>query len=295
MPTYTADWIVPIAGPPLRGGWVSTRGGVVAGLGPGAPPPASDHVVACGAVAILPALVNAHTHLELSWLRGRVPPARSFVDWVSAMMRVRLGAPDAGDTSAHRAAMAAAADEMRASGTGLVGDISNSLAGVDLLADALHAGVVFHELVGFRTPDPSGVVDRALARTAAVRGRPGWRVALAPHAPYSVSPGLFRAIAAAQSDGPLAVHVAEGADEVDLVTSGAGRWPELLRAMGAWDDTWVVPGCSPVEYLDRLGVWTPRTLAVHAVHASTATSAPASRPCRRSSTRVSGSRWARTV
>ncbi len=269
MPTYTADWIVPIAEPPLAGGWIATRDGVILASGRGAPPPAADPVVACGAVAILPALVNAHTHLELSWLRGRVPPAGSFVDWVSAMMRVRLGAPDAADTRNHRAAMAAAAAEMRASGTGLVGDVSNSLEGTDLVADVFDAGVVFHELLGFRTPDPAGLVVRAMDRVAALPSRPGWRVALAPHAPYSVSPELFAAIAAAAPpDAPIAVHVAEGAEERDLMATGTGRWRDLLQAMGVWDEAWPVPGCSPVTYLDRLGLWSPRALAVHAVQAS---------------------------
>ena len=86
-----------------------------------------------GDAVIMPALVNAHTHLELSWLRGRTRPASSFLGWVSGMMRERLQSADGRDDAYVRAAMALALDEMKASGTGLVGDISNSLAHLDLL------------------------------------------------------------------------------------------------------------------------------------------------------------------
>ncbi len=79
-----------------------------------------------GAYAVLPALVNAHVHLELSWLRGVVPRAERFTDWVPAMLQRRLtDAP--GERGRRSAAVDAAIAEMRASGTGLVGDISNSL------------------------------------------------------------------------------------------------------------------------------------------------------------------------
>jgi cytosine/adenosine deaminase-related metal-dependent hydrolase len=98
----------------------------------------------------------------------------------------------------------------------------------------------------------------------------GWRIALAPHAPYSVSPALFGAIRAAAGDGPTAVHVAESGDEVEFVATGGGRWRDVLRGMGAWSDTWAAPGCGPVEYLDRLGFWQAGTLAVHAVQAGPA-------------------------
>ena len=69
----------------------------------------------------MPALVNAHTHLELSWLRGRCRPASTFLGWVSGMMRERLQSADGRDDGFVRAAMAAALEEMTISGTGLVG------------------------------------------------------------------------------------------------------------------------------------------------------------------------------
>ncbi len=239
--------------------------GWITGVGPAEtlPPGPVDDL---GHVAVLPGLVNAHTHLELSWLRDRVAPAGNFVDWIEAMMRVRKTAPDAGDAGAQRAAMAVAAAEMKASGTGVVGDITNSLAGLDVLAEAGLSGRAWYELLGFNA-DAEALVAEARAKVSSTAVPAGWQVSLAPHAPYTVSPALFTAIRKAVGTGVTSLHVSEGLDEVTFVATGGGRWRDILMAMGVWDARWQAPGCSPVAYLDRLGFWTPGTLAVHAVQA----------------------------
>ena len=275
MPIYRAAWIVPIVGPPVRHGWVATHAGRLIAVGrdgeaaPG--PVASDAVIDLGEVAVLPALVNAHTHLELSWLRNRVPPARGFISWVSSMMRERMQASDQRDEHVVRKAMGAALAEMKATGTAVVGDISNTLANLDLLGPSGLAGVVFHELIKFRATDPEEVVTDAERRIEMATVGADWRLALAPHAPYSVSPGVFAALRDRRrtaDDTHTSVHVSESADEVEFIDRGSGGWQDLLKRLGAWDSEWRTPNCSPIEYLDRLGFWDDRTLAVHAVKAS---------------------------
>ena len=275
MPTFRAAWILPITGPPIRHGWVTTAGGCIVAVGDARERPpvegGNDGGIDLGDVAVLPALVNAHTHIELSWLRGRVPPARGFLPWVTAMMRERLQASDGRDETVVRAAMAAALVEMKASGTGLVGDISNSLDHLDLLVPSGLAGVVFHELIKFRATDPGGFVREAEQRIGAVQVGSGWRVELAPHAPYSVSPAVFAALRDARATSHamrMSVHVSESRDEVEFIQRGSGGWPDLLKRIGAWDPEWRAPQCSPIEYLDRLRFWDGRTLAVHAAQAS---------------------------
>lgn len=271
MLTFRADWIVPVAGPPLSRGTVSVRDGHVVAVGPDALTSARD-VVDLGAVAVMPGLVNAHTHLELSWMRGRVAPAGSFTDWVLAMLAERgLGQAAADAAERCRDGVRVALADMRAAGTVAVGDVSNDLAHLDQLGDSGLSGVVFHEVLGFRGADAPAIMDRAKRRTAAPNAPHGWRVAIVPHAPYSVSPALFQEILrvrGAAAAAPLAVHVAEGGEEVELMATGAGRWRDLLSGMDAWDSTWDPPGCSPVAYLDRLGFWQRGTLAVHAVRAT---------------------------
>jgi aminodeoxyfutalosine deaminase len=266
MPVYRAAWVLPIVSPPLRNGWVQTQGGRVVSCGSDDTAPAGA-VHDLGASAVMPALVNAHTHLELSWLRDRIAPASNFVDWIEAMMRVRKSAAEASDEGVHRAAMAVAAAEMRAAGTGLVGDISNSLAGLDVVAAAGLGGVVFYELLGFNA-DAARLVSDARRRLETLVLPPGWRAAIAPHAPYTVSPALFAAIREAAGAEVTSLHVAEGVDEVTFVATGIGRWRDILVGMRMWDESWRAPGRSPVAYLDGLGFWREGTLAVHAVQAS---------------------------
>ncbi|MCU0249128.1 MAG: amidohydrolase family protein [Vicinamibacterales bacterium] len=276
MQVYRASWVLPVSAPPIRNGWVALDGGLVAGVGGAMDSP---QTVGCGAAeridlgeaVIMPALVNAHTHLELSWLRGRTRPASSFLGWVSGMMRERLQSADGRDDAYVRAAMALALDEMKASGTGLVGDISNSLAHLDVLQASGLEGIVFHEVIKFRATDPEEFVDESCRRIEATAIEAGWRLALAPHAPYSVAPSVYRALAGARPrlrEARMSVHVAESAEEVEFIGRGSGGWPDLLKRLGAWDPDWRAPQCSPIEYLERLGFWDERTLAVHAVQAS---------------------------
>ena len=88
MTVFSAEWVLPIVRPPIRQGYVSIAGGQVVAVGQGV----SDGVN-LGRVALLPALVNAHTHLELSYLRQQVPPGASFVDWVRSTPGGRSVAP----------------------------------------------------------------------------------------------------------------------------------------------------------------------------------------------------------
>ena len=84
MQQFRAKWVLPIAQRPIENGWVSVADGRVAAVGAGRAewPDETD----LGDVALLPAFVNAHTHLELSWLEGRVPPAASMPAWIRAQL-----------------------------------------------------------------------------------------------------------------------------------------------------------------------------------------------------------------
>jgi cytosine/adenosine deaminase-related metal-dependent hydrolase len=265
--SFRADWVLPISDEPIRGGWVEVADGRITAVGEGARPDATD----VGRAAILPALVNAHTHLELSYLRGVVPPAERFLDWIRPLMAARRAMTDPSDPRILDAA-GRALDEARASGTGLFGEVSNTLVTVPLLRARGAAAQVFYELLGFNEPDPAGRVWDARTR---MEEQPGssdaLRMSLAPHAPYSVSPGLFAAIRAeldAAFDRVSSVHLGESAEELEFIRKGTGPWRDLLQEMGAWTDEWAPHGGSPVEYLADLGFLDRRVLTVHGVQFS---------------------------
>jgi len=261
-----AAWVCPIAAPPRADGWVHVVDGRIAAVGDGHEAPPAGRVLDLGSVALLPGLVNAHTHLELSWLRGRVPPSPDFLDWVGRLMALRRSFERA-DDAAVMARVEDAVAEMRASGTVAVGDVANALVTPRVLAKAGLPAVVFHELIGFGVTDGRRVVEEAVARHAPLASAEV-RIVPAPHAPFSVSEALFLAIreAVVGSPHPLtSVHVGESAAEVELLRSGAGPWRDRLIALGAWRDDWRAPGCGPADYLCDLGVIADGTLVVHGV------------------------------
>ena len=263
MRVYTAEWVLPMTGEPIHRGTIAIDSGLVVGVDDRAPADAVD----LGSVAILPALVNAHTHLELSYLRGQVPPTEKFLDWIRTIMATRRQYPDASDRRIVDAARAAIA-EARASGTGLVGDVSNTLVTTRLLRDAAMPAQVFYELLRFNASDPESMTREARANADAAAGNGSVRVSLAAHAPYSVSPALFAAIRAdldAHAGEVTSVHLGESPEEIEFIKRGTGPWRALLEELGVWTDQWEPPGTSPVEYLEQLGFLDRRVLAVHGV------------------------------
>jgi cytosine/adenosine deaminase-related metal-dependent hydrolase len=266
MLTFRAQWIVPIAGDPIRNGFVTVDGNLriqeISTTG-------SEHAPWLGRVAVLPALVNAHTHIELSFLQGRVPAAATFNDWVTTLMSVRRASAADPFASPILDAARHAIEQAKATGTGLVGDVSNSLATVPLLREARLSAHVFHELTGFNLPDvPGRIAEARKAVDAARAGAGDVRIGLAPHAPYSVSPELFKAIRSDVDAHPhpvTTVHLGESTQEVQFLRDGTGPARAMLERLGVWTDAWRPPGGSPVEYLADLGFLDARTLVVHGV------------------------------
>lgn len=268
MPQYRAAWILPISQPPIRDGWVRVERGRVVALGPHRRGERTvPDEIDLGAVAMMPGLVNGHTHLELSWMRGRIAGTDRFPDWVRSLIAIRRGRNEATDPEA-QSAIRESIGEARRCGTALVGDISNSLASAIPLAKSDLAAVVFRELIGFKSENVTALAEAASRELGALPKTGMIRYALAPHAPYSVSPLLFQAIRSAlrrEPFTPCSVHLGESVEEVEFLQSGEGAWRQTLEDLGAWDPSWVAPKCDPVEYLDRMGFVDDRLVAVHGV------------------------------
>ena len=271
MIRYHSSWIVPIEGEPIRDGWFTVDRGRLVALGRRA---ANDPTpgVGLGDVAVMPGLVNAHTHLELSYLRDQIAPSTSFTSWARQIIYERRKRPKLQDPEI-MSSIAAAVGECVRSGTAVVGDISNTLAPFRALADSPLAGVVFWEIIGFKIEKPDEFVEHAVGELGALPATDRVRASLSAHAPYSVAPLLFRAIKKAVARMPFmpcAVHLAENVEEVELLKTGGGPWKTLMKDIGSWNHEWTAPGVGPVAYLDDMGFLDNRLLAVHGVQMSTA-------------------------
>lgn len=270
MIRYRARWILPITAEPIRDGWLLADRGRIAAFGRRTDLAAQGRDIDLGSVVVMPGLVNAHTHLELSYLRDRIAPGSKFVSWIRRVMAARRERPDPRSAEIMDA-VDRGISEAIAFGTALVGDVSNTLVTYGPLAESDLAGVVFYELIKFNAPEPSAFVDTAAQEVGALPQSDRWRASLAAHAPYSVAPLVLRAIRKAidrDPFAPLSIHLSESPDEIEFIQRGTGDWRSLLEDVGAWDPAWTPPGVSPVQYLDESGFLDARVLAVHGVQMS---------------------------
>ncbi len=265
---HRAAWLVPISTRSVPNGAVIEDGRSILAVGtyrdvrrqcpPGTPE--IDH----GSAALMPALVNAHTHLELSGLAGTIPlPQPGFPAWLKELFskRPRLAAED------RARAVARAAKDLTRFGTGFFGDHTNGDAD-GLPQDPFGPWKIeFREVIGFDRDSLAASFAGEIPKQDDTAERYG-EVSLAAHACYSTSAGLIREAKAwtRKARLPFSIHVAEHPEEMEFLKLGTGFCRGLLERLGKWDPAWKAPGVSPVRYLDGLKVLDKDTLLVHAVH-----------------------------
>lgn len=205
---------------------------------------------------LAPGFVNAHAHLDLSGLAGRLEPGSALVPWIGGVLRERA----ARDPAQLARDAARGSRRCAATGTTLVGDI-------DATGAVLRAGrAVATRLVVFRELLDAGDPERTAAALAGVRRALPRRArrleGLSPHAPHTASPALLRAAAelAAARDLPVAVHWSESAEEVEWLRTGGGALAALLSTPPSG------PRRSGLDRLAGAGLLGPRTLLVHGNH-----------------------------
>lgn len=277
MIVVRSAWVVPVETPPIENGAVALQDGAIVAVGTATDVLAAwgerarrergpQGVIDLGAAVVLPALVNAHTHLELSWMKNEALPRGDHVAWVRAMIRRR--APDA---KAIRQPVAESIAALLRGGIAAVGDVGNSAAALEILRASPLEGRFFLEVLGWgargdaRCDDAAAELESAPEAPAVLAP---WPASLVPHGPHSVSPELLARLAArARLRGDVvSIHLAESAAEDALLRRGEGPLRALMDEIGALPAGWTPPGLSPAQVLDKAGLLGPRTLAVHGVH-----------------------------
>jgi cytosine/adenosine deaminase-related metal-dependent hydrolase len=263
-----ARWVLPVAAPPIECGAVLLGSdGRIEAVGPDAlvPRPAGVPGEAFPNAILIPGLVNAHTHLELTGFDFGAPPGPDFRTWIDRVRRVK----ETRGTDDFLSAVRGGLVECWAGGVTTVGDTGDSGSVIRALAELGGSGVVYQEVFG---PHPSQAAESLAGLQRRVDDLGRWesgrvRIGVSPHAPYTVSGPLYAAVAAwAGAEGlPLAVHLAESPAESELLLHGSGPFAEAWRKRGI--PLPAGPGCSPVEWLERHGVLGERTLCIHVVQA----------------------------
>jgi cytosine/adenosine deaminase-related metal-dependent hydrolase len=271
MQIIAASYLVPISGKPLVGGAVAVKDGTIVATGPLAElrsafdAPILDYP----GCALMPGLVNAHTHLELThfpaWLlrKDLKYSPRTYVDWIIQVIKVKR--------TLHPEELAASLREgldiSLQAGTTMVGDMLSDRQLLPSYADRKIGGRVYLELIGQHPVMTRELLAAVLQ--AAEQVPPPFLPGLAPHTPFTVSePFLADIVAAARRQGlPLAIHLAESREESAFFRDGSGKIATDLYPFVQWDQYLPPPRqLTPAEWFHGTNLAGPDFHAVHCVH-----------------------------
>lgn len=256
MTIFEADWVCSISSPPVRNGAIAVENGRFV------EPAESGERVRFPGCAIIPGFVNAHTHLELTILRGFLDDL-PFTTWIPKLTRAKY------QQLSHDDMLASArlgAIEMLRAGVTCLGEVMDIGTAWEAMREFGLQGIAYQEVFG---PAESQVAESmAGLRKNVEKYRRGetetLRIGVSPHAPYTVSSKLYSAVNeyAARESLRLTTHIAESKEEGLFVREGAGAFAERLRDRGIP----VAPsGRSPIAYIDNLGLLRPEMLLIHAI------------------------------
>ncbi len=242
MKIYKARYLLPIGAPPIDDGALLVKAGRILAVASYRELAAAHPRVAAvdfGDAVILPPMVNAHTHLELTnfsqWAEhaGEREVPADFVDWILRLVRVRRMI---GETAV-RASLFEGLWESLAAGTGAVGDILTTLTAAPVYAGTPLRGRIFCEVLGI---DQAKVAARLSEVAACQREQPeiaAFAWGLSPHAPYTLNgETLGQSLDFARQHAlPLAIHWAETIEELEFLASHSGPLAKRLYPAAGWE------------------------------------------------------------
>ncbi len=248
MPTYRARWVLPISSPPLENGWVRCNQGMIASLGRGS---VAEETIDLGNVAIIPCLINAHTHLEFSNLEAPLGTGDgSFADWIQAVLDYRAS------SEIGAGVIASGLAQSSASGVAAIGEIATADASSELESEyqeSVGELIAYREFIGLSESRVAELLQQAEGHINAAKTKK-WHAGLSPHAPYTVHGDLLSGLCSlsAAHQVPLAMHLAETLEEIELLELSPGPLREVLDRLDVWDAAGIQSPGSIQAYLEEL-------------------------------------------
>jgi 5-methylthioadenosine/S-adenosylhomocysteine deaminase len=268
MTIIAADWLLPISSAPIKKGAVAVENSQIIAVG--AKNEVCDQfpdvqVRDFGEAAILPGFVNAHAHLELTVMRGFLDSVENnFFAWLRKLTAARLhfSAEDLFNST-----LFGALEAVRA-GVTCIGDIAtNANLSLQALQQAGARGVSFQEVINPDINQAQMTFESLVEKTIDLRTRESStvQIGVSPHAPYSVSPQLFKLVTnfALENALPVSIHAAESRSEKEFIEQGSGLFADFLAAR---EISWNAPKTSTIKYLNALGVLETSPLLAHCVN-----------------------------
>ena len=251
--TLKVRWLLNPGCAPIRNAEITEQNGIITDICSLSDSTAGDVLP----VVLVPPLVNAHTHLEFAHLAEPVLPAQPFQAWIKSLMQARADAGAKRDQS-----IRLGLQESQTNGVRAIGEISTDAFPADCMGNVIST-VLFREFIGLT---PARIRDQLLTAEQHLSAAPrsGIFYGLSPHAPYTVHPDLLRKLLdlAEQSQAPVAMHVAETTDEIELLTQGRGRFADFLNGLGLFDPATFPGDRCILDILKELSR-APKALVVH--------------------------------
>jgi cytosine/adenosine deaminase-related metal-dependent hydrolase len=272
MQIYAASYLVPVSSPPVAGGAIAVDDGRIADVGPldRLQREYSGEIKEFPGCVIMPGLVNAHSHLELthfpSWKlrKGIDYSPRTYVDWVIQIIKIRRALSR---TELEHSVMEGIRVSLEC-GTTTIGEIITDRSLIPVYETTPIRGRLYLEAIGqdpVRTESLLEELENALDSFSNERLKPG----LSPHAPHTLSTGFLKGLSALSLSRfvPSAVHLSESREEEAFMADSSGRIAELLYPFAGWENYIPPPRhTTSAAYLETLGVLNPMTSVVHCVH-----------------------------
>jgi 5-methylthioadenosine/S-adenosylhomocysteine deaminase len=270
MRILAADWVLPISSPPIKHGAIAIENDKIIAVDKKETLVRTFHTARMenfGAAAIIPGLVNCHSHLELTTMRGLLDDVEDdFLAWLLKLTKVRADFLTAEDIEI--SALLGVVEGARAGITCFADVGRNGLTAIKALKAGGLRGVVYQETEF--SPDEKLADDnfeKLKEKYLALKDQesPLVEAGISPHSPYTVCQALLKKITgfAGEENIKTSIHVAESAMEDDFMLRGVGLLGGLWQKSGV---TWQTPGVSSVKYLSSIGVLESKPLLAHCVN-----------------------------
>ena len=255
-----ADYLLPEPGKIVHNGAVVVNGDLIVYTGKfnDLNEDQKQRAVDFGKSVIMPGLINAHTHLELTNLKGLEVVDNSLISWIKELLKSKISWKEQDYTTSVRNGIT----ESLQSGTTTVADITSSGFSTNILRKSTVRNVVFSEVIEFAPSKSTEALSKVKDKLEDIICNDLFKVGISPHAPYTVSFELFKECSQI-NDLPLCTHIAETTEEVAFLEHGKGPFIDFLRKFGMLKDSWSAPGLSPIAYLAKSGILNVCPLLVH--------------------------------
>lgn len=264
----SAKWVLPINNKPIENGAVVIENGVVKAVGK-AESLKKKHknrsIMDMGLSALMPGMVDCHTHLEYSAFRG-VCDDLPFGLWkIQQQEKSKLLSKKDWATSANLGAQ-----EALRSGITTIADVTDSGASLYAAISAGLRGVVFYEITGLKYKPK--LLEKAVKDITAWQKKTKGsliKIGISAHAAYTTAPALLKEVSALSHEKNLinSIHVSGSQDEYQFVKYGSGPLAHRFKELSGWQEVlWQPMGTSPVKYLAQWDVFKNPTIAIHCIH-----------------------------